>query len=144
MRSSAGDAGRSFCTTRGVKLVKLVGDQIGVMVAGAKDDGLLVRVVFSVQKQPFKPVLAHGPDTLRQDELLFQRRALITFGHGVNCDRLAGQGVGEFLAGKIGTEHPAHTFRLRVLVVERIPSLNFRRSEVTVAHATPVHHGSGE
>ena len=108
------------------------------MVAGAKHDGLLMRVIFAMHQQPFKQVLAHGLDALRQNQFLFQRRTFIALGHGIGRDGLAGEGVGELFSGKIGTQHAAHALRLCAPVVEQIPGFNFRRGKIAVANALQI------
>ncbi len=79
------------------------------MVAGAENDGFLVRVIFAMHQQPFKQVLAHGFDALRQDQLLFQHRAFVALGDNVRGDGLAGESIGEFLSMSLnGRNDAAH------------------------------------
>ena len=44
----------------GVEAVQFVGHEIGVMVAGAKDDGLLQRVAVARREHALEEMRAHG------------------------------------------------------------------------------------
>ena len=72
----AGGAGRWLCPG-GVKVVQGVGDEVGVMFAGAKDDGFLSGDCFRPSERPLEQMTAHGLDAVRQDEICSSAAAFV-------------------------------------------------------------------
>ncbi len=95
----------------GVDPIQLVGHKVGVVIARAKEDGLLQRVVVSGFLQALKEVCAHGFHALRHDEARFERRAFGARGHSLGGNISARQGVGQLLVGHVVAIDAAHALR---------------------------------
>ena len=95
----------------GVEPVQLVGHKVRVVIARAKNDGLLQGVVVSGFLQALKEVCAHGLHALRHDEARFERRAFGARGDILGGNTSARQGVGQLLVGHVVAIHTAHALR---------------------------------
>ena len=77
------------------------------MVAGAKNDCLLVRGAVARGEDALEEVGGHGLDAIRQDKLAFERGAIVENCYRLRREGLPGVKVCKFLGRNIGAEDAA-------------------------------------
>ena len=115
-----------------VEAVQGVGDEVGVMVAGAKDDGLLERGAVARSEDALEEMGGHGLDAVWHDELAFEGGPVVEHGHGVGWEGLPGVKVGEFLGCDVGAEHAANALGGQFAIVVDVVLLDLARCQVAV------------
>ena len=122
----------------GVKVVERIRHEVRVMIARAKDDRLLQRIVLRRHQQAREKMFAHRLHPLGQDEPRLQRPALAFLRDHIRRHALPRERVGEPLIRHIGPIHAAHALGLLTVVVEDVVLLDVSGREVAILDALRV------
>ena len=119
----------------GEEVVHLAGDEVGVPIRGAEDDGLLPRTelrpigatVDGICKHLLEEIAAHRFHAVGQDDLLFEVACVITVGDLLGRQGLASVCIGGVLLNNLGQREASG-----VEVHQR--ELNIHRGQVPILH----------
>ena len=81
------------------------------MIARAKDDCLLERVIVASREDTPEQMRAHGAYAIHHDELLFKRRAFVELRDGIRGELLPGVEVSQLLINQVSAQHASNSFR---------------------------------